>query len=176
MKRIILINGLIAGAIAGLMLVISMPLHNRGILNYDNGMVFGYASMVIGLSTIFFGIKTYRDQHENGSITFWQAIKIGVLIALIASSIYALTWEVYYNFAGQNYMDKYSAYVIEKMEAKGASQDEIAAAKTQMGKFNEMYKNPIVRFGFTLMEILPVGIVITLISATLLRRRKFLPA
>jgi hypothetical protein len=77
MKKIILVNGLIAGVIVSAMILISLPLQQQGIIDTRNGMLVGYTSMVIALSTIFFGIKTYRDQHLGGSISFWQAAKIG---------------------------------------------------------------------------------------------------
>jgi hypothetical protein len=176
MKRIILVNGLIAGTIVSSIMLISVPLHNQGILNNANGMLIGYASMVIALSTIFFGIKTYRDQQEHGSISFWQACKVGVLIAIIGSLMYASTWEVYYGVAGNEFMDHYATSYIADLKASGATAAELETAKTEMQKWSELYKNPIIRFPMTLMEILPVGFVITLICAALLRRQKFLPA
>jgi hypothetical protein len=176
MKKVIWINGVIAGVVVSAMLLISMPLHKQGVLNYDNGLYVGYATMVIALSAVFFGIKTYRDQYENGMISFWSACKIGLGIAVVASIIYALTWEIYYRFDGGGYMENYTTSYLENMRAEGATESELAAKKSEMQKFNEAYENPVVRFAMSLVEILPVGILITLISAALLRKRKFLPA
>lgn len=177
MKKIIITNGLIAGAIVSLMFVISYPLMEKGILDYDSGMITGYASMVIALSVIFFGIKTYRDQYQNGAITFGQGFKIGILIALIAGVMYALTWEVYYNTVAQDFTQKYTEHYMEKMKARGASEAEMKTTLAEMESFNELYKNPVVRFLWTLgMELMPVGLIITLISAAILRKREVLPA
>jgi hypothetical protein len=176
MKKIIITNGLIAGAIVSLMFVVTYPLHEKGIINYDNGMIVGYTSMVIALSTIFFGIKTHRDQNLNGSIKFMQALKIGLLISVVAGVIYALFWEVYYNTVASDYLEKYAVHYVEKMKSSGATNTEIEQVKAEMADMAEMYKNPLVRFGFTLMEILPVGILISLISAGLLKKRQILPA
>jgi hypothetical protein len=176
MKKIIITNGVIAGVIVSAMLLISLPLMDRGILNYDSGMIVGYTSMVIALSVIFFGIKTYRDQYQSGTITFGQGFKLGILIALLAGVIYALTWEVYYNVAAPDFMQQYTEHYLKKMKEEGASQAEIQSMQTEMDNFSELYKNPVVRFGYTLMEILPVGLVITLISAGILRKREVLPA
>ena len=93
MRKIVLTYGLIAGAIVSVMILGSIPLWNRGILNFDNGEIVGYTTMVIALSMIFFGIKSCRDYHFKGSINFWQGVKIGLLITLIASIMYAITWE-----------------------------------------------------------------------------------
>jgi len=172
MKRIIIVNGLIAGAIVSAMLLISMPLHKSGILNFDSGMLTGYASMVIALSMIFFGIKSYRDAHQGGVITFLQGLKIGLLITLIAAILYAITWEFYFAMDGGSFMASYSEYYLNKMAAEGASETKIIEAKKEMDDFNQMYKNPAIRFAMTLAEILPVGILITLFASLVLRKKQ----
>ena len=96
--------------------------------------------------------------------------------SLISAVCYGISWEAYYRTSGADFIQQYSAHYIDQMRAKGASDAEIAETQTQMDQFGEMYKNFFVRFGMTLMEILPVGIVVTLISAALLRRRDLLPA
>jgi hypothetical protein len=176
MKRIILINGLVAGVIVSAMLLINHPLVERGVLDMDSGMIVGYASMVIALSMIFFGIKTFRDQYNKGSISFGQGFKVGILIAVVAALLYCITWEVYYNVAAGDFLEQYTRYYLEQMKEEGKSEAEINEAKIEMEKFNEQYKNPIIRFGVTLTEILPVGLLITLISAAILRKREVLPS
>lgn len=177
MKKIIWINGLIAGAIVSSMFLISWPLfHSDGKMDMENGMVFGYASMLIAFSMIFFGVKRFRDRHQGGVISFGKAFQIGILITVIASVMYALTWEVCYNTFASDFTTKYTEHYLAKMAEEGATTAEIAAKKVEMESFNEMYQNPLVRFLFTAgMEIFPVGLLITLISAALFRRRTFLP-
>lgn len=176
MKRIVITNGIIAGIIVSVIMVSTHPLIEKGIVDMDYGMVIGYTSMVISLSMVFFGIKTYRDQHGEGTITFWKAFQIGILITLIASLMYAITWEAYYNLMASDFMEKYTEHYISGLAEEGASAAELEAARQQMAESAEMYKNPFIRFGFTLREILPVGLVITLISAGLLRKKEILPA
>jgi len=175
MQRIILIYGLIAGAIVSGMLVISQPLLSQGIITYDNSMIVGYTSMVIALSLVFFGIKTFRDQEGKGKISFGVAFKIGILITLIASLMYAVSWEIYYNTAGGDFMEQYTSYQIKKQRESGATEEMIKATQKEMADFTELYKNPVIRFGMTLLEIFPVGLLITLICAALLRRKEILP-
>lgn len=176
MKRIILINGAIAGAIVSGIMLISHPFVEDGAIGFDNGMLVGYASMVLGLSLTFVGIKTYRDQSLGGIITFGQAIKVGLLITLVASLIYAVTWDIYYRTGASDFTEKYTMHYLQKMEDEGASAEEIGSMKKEMEGFNQLYENTFVRFGVTLLEILPVGIVITLLSAAILRRREIFPA
>ncbi|MBI1769698.1 MAG: DUF4199 domain-containing protein [Bacteroidetes bacterium] len=176
MKKIILIYGLIAGAIVSAMMFISMPLYKSGAITPDKGEVIGYTTMIIALSMVFFGIKSFRDNYQNGTITFAKGFKIGVLITLIASVMYALSWEVSYNRIGQEFTQKMSEHYFEKMKAKGASETELQEAKQKMKLYAEMYKNPVIRFGITLIEIFPIGLALSLLSAGLLRRKEFLPA
>jgi hypothetical protein len=139
--------------------------------------------MVIALSMVFFGIKSYRDNYQKGVINFWKGFQVGLFIALIASLMYAITWEAYIQTrpAGaasfmDACMDMYNDNIINKMKEKGASAAEIDQEVKKMDDFKRMYGNPAIRFGVTLMEILPVGIIITLISAAVLRKKEFLPA
>ncbi len=167
MKRIILVYGLIAGTIVGSMFFITMPLYEKGILTMENGELVGYSTMIVALSLIFFGIKSYRDNHLQGSITFGKALKVGLLITLIASLIYAITWEVIYNTM-TDFVTQMGDKYFEKLKAEGSTQAEI-------DEYKAIYENPFIRFAMTLMEIAPVGILISLLSAGLLRIRGFLP-
>lgn len=176
MRKIILTYGLIAGAIVSALMFASMPFWESGALNFDNGEFVGYTTMVISLSMVFFGVKSCRDYAFNGSISFWQAVKVGVLITLIASVMYAMAWEISYHTVASDFIEKMSQHYLEKMKSEAKNETEMKAAVEQMESFKEWYKNPLLRFGITLMEILPVGIIITLISALLLRKKEILPA
>lgn len=175
MKKIILINGLIAGLIVSGLMVITHPLVEDGTLDYDSGMLVGYTTMLLALSMVFVGIKSYRDQ-EGGFISFGKACRIGLLITLIASVMYGITWDIYYRVAASDFTEKYARHYLEKMKEEGASAEEVSAMQIEMQQFGEMYRNTFIRFGFTLMEILPVGIVITLLSAAILRKSETNPA
>lgn len=177
MKKVILIYGLIAGAVVGGMMLITMPLYKSGTLNFDNGEYLGYSTMIIALSMVFFGVKSYRDNHSNGVISFGKGFQVGILITLVACTIYALSWEVSYRSIGNEFVAKYTEHYLAELKAKGASDADLAAAKEQQEAFAEMYKNPIVRFTFTaLVEMFPVGLIISLVSAGILRKKEILPA
>ena len=175
MTKIVLIFGLISGAIAATLMWVLMGFVNSGSIDFDNGMIWGYATMIIALSLVFFGIKSYRD-NNGGRITFFKGLQVGILISIISAICYAASWEIYYPKIGDEFMPKYTAHELDKMRSSGASDAEIEKARADGEKFMELYKNFFVRFAMSLMEILPVGVIVTLISAALLRRREVLPA
>jgi hypothetical protein len=175
MTKIVVIFGLISGAIAAGLMWILMGIVGSGAINFENGMIWGYATMIVALSLVFFGIKSYRD-NNGGTITFLKGLQIGILISLISSVCYAASWELYYRGSGQEFLQKYTAYYLDKMKKDGASDAEVEKARVEGEQFMDMYRNFVVRFPMTMMEILPVGVIVTIISAALLRRRELLTA
>ncbi len=175
MRKVILTYGLIAGAIVSGLMFATMPFWQNGALNFNNGEVVGYTTMVISLSMIFFGIKSCRDNYFNGTISFGKAVKVGLLITLIAAVMYALAWEICINTVASDFIEKMTNHYVEEVRKDSKSQTEIDKVVAEMESFKEWYANPLLRFGITLTEILPVGILITLVSAALLRKKEMLP-
>ncbi len=174
MRKVTLTYGLLAGAIISILMLLAVVLWENGAITFDNSALIGYGSMVVALSMIFFGIKSYRDNYLNGAIKFGKGLQVGALITLIASLMYATAWETYYQTNPDikaTFMDKYTDHSLNKMKAKGASPVEINQKAKEMADLKDMYKNPVIRFGLTRLEILPVGIVITLVCAAGLRRK-----
>jgi len=170
MKRIVLTFGLISGAIFVVMMFTTMQFMDR--IGFDKGHLIGYSTMVVAFLFVFFGIRSYRENVGDGYITFGRAFQVGILITLISCACYALSWEiVYFNFL-HDFGDKYAAYVIEKARAAGASAEELARQTEEMQKFKIMYDKPLYNAAFTLLEPLPVGVPMTLISAAILRKRR----
>jgi hypothetical protein len=176
MKRIVLIYGLIAGVIAGGMLMITIPLYDNGVLNMDHGEWLGYTVLTVALSLIFFGVKSYRDHYKNGVIAFGQALKVGVLITLVASLVYVVSWEIIYRNLDYEFFEKFSQLKLDKMRESGATEAAITEKQTELARYNDLYKVTLFRAAITLMEITPLGILLSLISAGLLRKKEFLPS
>ncbi len=170
MKRIVLVNGVISGIIVATLMVIG-SIFCYSSQNYDIGMVVGYSSMLLAFSLVFVGIKTYRDKYLGGSISFGKAFMTGLYIALIASSFYVVTWLVEYYVFIPDFMDKYCSHAIEKAKAAGATADELSRQMRQMDQYKEMYKSPIGVILLTYMEVLPVGLLVTLVSALIIKRK-----
>jgi hypothetical protein len=170
MKKIVFVNGLIAGGIAASMIIMSMSIfHDKG--NLEGGMLFGYASMLLAFSLIFVAIIRYRNKYNNGVISFGKAFQIGLYITLIASTIYVVAWLIDYYVFIPDFAEKYAAIMLDKLKASGASAVEIAKQTKEMDEFKVMYKNPVMVILFTYIEILPVGLLLTLIASLILKRK-----
>jgi hypothetical protein len=169
MKKTILTFGLISGAVSSLMMIATVPFADR--IGFDKGAVIGYTSIVLSFLLVFFGIRSYRDNVENGQITFSKAFAVGISITVISCICYVVTWEVfYYNFL-PGFMDKYGAYMVQKAAASGAGPAAIQAQVQQIQKFKELYQNPLINAAMTFIEPFPIGLIITLLSAAVLKKK-----
>ncbi len=166
MKKIVLTFGIIAGLITGGMFFIMSP--SDGNIDFENGQLYGYISMIIAFSTIFFAVKQYRDKYNEGVIKFGKAFLIGLYVTLIASVIYVVAWEIYYQKYGGEFVAQYMEYTRSEMSKKGMSETEIAATLAPQLEMMETYKNnSAIRLAITFTEIFPVGLIISLLSALL---------
>ncbi|MFM2018981.1 MAG: hypothetical protein RL007_2637 [Bacteroidota bacterium] len=172
MKRTVLVFGLIAGLVVSAFMAISMAIASNMEGSHGAGsMLVGYASMLIAFSFVFVGIKSYRDKHLDGSITFGKGFLTGFLIAFIASTLYVITWALEYNFFLTDFMDQYAQSMIDQAVAAGSTPEQIAVLQQEMQEGKAMYASPV---GFTLityMEILPLGVIVALISALILKKK-----
>ena len=174
MLRYTLVFGAIAGIVVSVLLVLGASFGGDHTGSW--AMAFGYLSMLVALSFVFVGVKRYRDVAKGGAIRFWPAFGLGVLIALVASAFYVVTWEVYSALTAGDWMAEHIAATIEARRAAGASPEEIAALSAEMEGFARLYANWWFRMPVTLSEILPVGILVALVSAAIPRNPKVLPA
>ncbi len=173
MTKNIIIYGIIAGIIVSSLMLFTMNnlSHCKGNVDYDNSMLIGYASMLIAFSLVFVGIRNYRDKYNDGVISFGKAFKLGFIIVLIASTFYVGAWLIDYFFFIPDFMDKYAAHMLAELKASGASQAEIDKQTLEMADFGRKFKNPLFNAMMTYMEILPVGLIVTLISSLILKRK-----
>lgn len=174
MKKTVLIFGLISGSIVTAFMVYASTACYKN-ADFKTSEVVGYAGMLIAFSFIFVGIKNYRDKFNNGVISFGKAFKTGLYISLIASSLYVGVWLIEYYLFMPDWLDKYCTHVINAKKAGGVSSTEVDKTISQMASMQEMYKNPLFVILFTYVEVLPIGIIISLISALILKRKEGKP-
>jgi uncharacterized protein DUF4199 len=169
MKKTVLTFGLIGGAIMAAMMAATMPLLDK--IGFDKGEIVGYTTMILAFMLVFFGIRSYRENVSGGRITFGRAFVVGILITLIVCVCYVLAWEIIYFKFIPDFADRYASYVVEKVRASGASQQVVDAKLQEMKSFKEMYDNPFINAAMTFVEPFPVGLIVTLISAAILRKK-----
>lgn len=176
MLRTILIFGLLAGLIVAvpMMLLLGKTEFGEG----DHGahsMLTGYALMLLAFSMIFIGVKRRRDRELGGVIRFLPALLAGLGISVVASLIYVIGWEITLASTDYAFMADYTAAMLEAEKAKGASPAVLAAKAAEFARMTEDYKNPFYRLPLTFVEIFPVGLIVSLVSAALLRNSRFMP-
>ncbi len=174
MKQITIKYGIIGGIIIAVLMLLSIPLMTDMTKeSYAIAQIVGYISILLSLSTVFIAIKTFRDQFNNGEIKFGKAFLIGLYITLIAGTIYSLTFLVYFNFIDNSFLDLYKSVEIEKINQLSITAAEKFEKIAEMNSQMEMYSNPIVMFlASLLVEYFPVGLVVSLIAAAILKRNK----
>jgi hypothetical protein len=173
MLATILKYGTLAGLIVGAWLF-AVAFLMKGHAPSNWGMVLGYLSMLVALSFVFVAIKRRRDLELGGVIRFWPAFGMGLAISLVASVLYVLAWEAAVAMSGMDFAGDYARALIAQEQARGVSAEALAAFTAQMEQFKLDYARPSYRLPMTFAEIFPVGVLVSLVSAGLLRNRGFM--
>lgn len=173
MKKTVLTFGLISGAISAAMMLVTLPFVDK--IGFEKGEILGYTVMVLSALMVFFGVRSYRENAGGGRLTFGRGFAVGLLITLISSACYVATWEIVYYKLMPDFADKYAAHMVERAKTSGASQQKIDEQVRQAKQFKQMYDNPAINVGITFMEVFPVGLVVTLVSAGILRKKARAP-
>jgi hypothetical protein len=169
MKKTVLTFGLIAGVMISVLMGGNLLIADK--IGSGHSLVLGYTTMVASFLLVYFGIRSYRDNALAGEISFGRAFACGILITLITCACYVAMWEVvYFNFM-PHFMDSYFAAQIHKVQSQGLDPAATAARVAAIQHSQQLYQNPLVNMAYTFMEPLPVGLIITLISAAVLRRK-----
>ena len=173
MLRIILIYGVIGGIIVAVPMLVTMSATTEGQIP-QNSALYGYLSMLLAFTMVFVGIKHYRDNVLGGAIPFLPALGVGLGISAVASLFWVAGWEITLA-AGFDFGSAYTDTVVAAAEARGAPAAEIERIRAETAQFLSMYANPLYRLPITFVEMFPIGVLISLISAAVLRNRRFLP-
>jgi len=169
MNKTVLTFGIISGVMISVLMDSSLLLANK--IGSGHSMLIGYTIMVASFLLVYFGIRSYRDNNLDGQISFGRAFSCGILITLITTAFYVGTWEIlYFNFM-PHFMDSYFAAQVHKVQSAGLDPATTAAKVAEIQHSQQLYQNPLVNMAYTFIEPLPVGVIITLISAAVLRRK-----
>jgi hypothetical protein len=171
MKKTVLVYGAIGGIIIMPMLIALIVV---GIKpgHMTNSVYFGYANMLLAFTMIFFGVRSYKNKQLNGSISFWRALGVGMLIMLVASTIYVIAWVILSRLFYPGFVDDYMNASFHKLDASKLSPEKIAEKKEEMRKEMEFYRTVPGMVMYTYVEILIAGIPMALISAIVFSIKK----
>ena len=169
MKKIVLVYGLISGAVAGTLMLLTLPFMDK--LEGGAGYAVGYTGMILSGLLIFFGVRSYRENVGGGTMTFGRGFQVGILIALISAVCYVATWEFIYFKLEPDFCDKHFGAQVERLKASGAPPEKVAAAEQQLATMKSLLANPVTNAALAFLEPIPVGLLITLISAAVLRKK-----
>lgn len=159
---------------AALIIVFSMIASTFLFVKMDNeplSMTLGFAGMLVGFSAIFLALESYKKSQE-GILSFGDGLKIGAAIAVISALSYTVVWMIEFQFVFPDFMEKLSSSQIEQLKASNLEPTVLAEKIQKIKTMAEDYKNPFYRFGMTLMEILPIGLIITLLAAIILQKKR----
>ena len=173
MLRIILLYGIPGAIIVGGPMLWGML---TGQQNESNGALIGYSTMLVALTGVFLGVKHHRDRDLGGVIKFLPALGVGLAITAVASLGWVIAWEMSLAITKFDFGAMYGQMMLESAKAEGASAERLSQVAKDAQAFADMYANPFIRMGMTFIEMFPIGIVISLISAALLHNSRFLPA
>jgi hypothetical protein len=165
MKKTVLTFGLISGGMMAAMMFATLPFTDSPWVQ-SHSMVMGYTTMVLSFMLVFFGIRSYRENVSGGTISFGRAFALGILITLISSVLYVVTWEIMY-FGIPSFGARFMAMCTAHVKNSGASPE---AIQTQLNQLKYL-DNPFINAALTFTEPFPVGVIITLVSALILRKK-----
>ena len=169
MKKTVLTFGLISGAISAVMMVATIPFADK--IGFDKGVIIGYTTIVLSAMLIFFGVRSYRENVAGGRLSFTRGFAVGILITLLSNVCYVATWEVLYFKFMPDFADKYAAHMIDRAKSSGAGAEKIEKIAQDSQRFKEMYNKPAINVALTFLEVFPIGLGVTLLSAAVLRRK-----
>jgi len=141
-----------------------------GSIDYSTSEIFGYASMIISLLFVFFGIKHFRDKENNGIVSFKKALQIGVLISLIVAIVFGIIDFIYVKFINPDFMTEYYAHSVEQFRTT-LSEAEFQVKLEELESQKDLFMNPFLTFLVMTMTVFVLGFIISLISSLILQRK-----
>jgi hypothetical protein len=169
MKKIVLTFGVLSGLVSTALMWATLPFLEK--IGYDKGLIVGYTGIVLSLLFVYFGVRSYRDNKLGGKIAFGRAFGVGLLITLISCVFYVASWEILSRNFMPDFADQYAARVMNDARKAGASDAMLTQKAAEMADMKKMMNDPIVGPAMIFIEPFPVGVLMTLISAGVLRKK-----
>ena len=169
MKKAILRYGLYGAASICILFLLSWLIGDN--LSYSVQEIIGYASMVVSLSFVFFGIRHFRDKINDGTVSFGKALLLGLAISLITALAFGVLDVVYIKYINPDFTEEYYARSLERLE-ETLPAAEFESERVKMESEKQLFMNPVISFIVMSMTVLIIGFIISLLSAMVLQRKK----
>ncbi len=168
MKKTIIRYGLYGGTVICVLFLLSLFLADG--LDFGTQEVIGYASMVVALSFVYFGIRHFRDRENSGSLSFGTGLKIGLGISLITALMFGILDVIYVKFMNPDFMETYYASVLADLEAS-LPESEYQERARAMEAEKELFTNPLMNFFLMFITVFLIGLIMSILSALILKRK-----
>lgn len=162
--RSIIINyGLILG---GLTILLSLTLYAMD-KSFNPGIFLGALSFLIPVVLIFLGIKKFKD--SNGGFLSWkQAVKMGVGIAVVGTLVALIYQQIFENFIEPDFVNQKTAFLKEQYLDAGLSAEQINTQIKRMSKFN----TPLIASALGIMMWAFLGFIISAIIGLIMKKEE----
>lgn len=171
MKNPVVRYGIISGIILSVYVIIvalTLSAESNMTTSEITGNLLMFATFCL---TIFLGIRKLRDNNYGGVISFGKVFVKGLLITLLASSLYSLTWTVFTSVSDIDFGKIIIEMTIREMQEDGAGDEEIALTIKSFEEFMPYYEMPLIKFVFTIIEPLFPGLVASLLMGFILKKK-----
>ncbi|HMP98823.1 MAG TPA: DUF4199 domain-containing protein [Cyclobacteriaceae bacterium] len=167
MKKNVLIYGLVLGLVLCIpwLIMVNMLYSNPDFKSND---LLGYAILLVIYSLLFIGIRNYRNKESGGIISFGKAFKVGAYITLVAASVYVMLWLFFYYLFVPDFMEVFTQHMLYQCTTEA----ELADKTKEMETYSKMYENPLFVILLTYAEVIPIGLVVSLVSALILKKKE----
>ena len=128
----------------------------------------GYVSILIGMIFVYLGIREYREKIGEGKISFWKAVKVGLLIVSIPSIAFGLVDVIYVTFIDPDFVENFYNHSLAEMKANlPAAEYEIKAAEIESQR--AIFSNRFFQFILMGLTVFLIGIVASFVSSFILK-------
>ncbi len=168
MKKTVIKYGLYSLLTASVLFLLAF-LIGKG-MSYSVQETVGYITMVVSLVFVFFGIRHFRDNINNGKVSFGKALLIGFLISLFAGLGFGIVDYIYTTVINPDFAQEYLTTMVADMKANlpaGEFETQKANLEQQMEEYGGSGFMAFIMFATVAM----IGLVISIISALILQRK-----
>ena len=136
-------------------------------LDYKTLEATGYLTMLLSMVFVFFGIRHYRNEKNNGILSFGQGLKLGLLIILIPSVFFGLFDVFYTEVINPNWVED----IYDSMK-RSMTPAEFEVKRKEFESQMELFSNPFFQFLIMFATVFIIGFIVTIISALSLQRKR----